>query len=375
MRVGLKIRGFLQRGLPHVTKRSPRLLSLAAVSALLVLSTYGCSDDKEPDGIIKPDGGKIEPNDDGGGSGGRTGVSTSRIGRNCVRDVDCGGQGLTCMLSTSDALGGGGPPGGYCVADCSEDATVCQDVDANSVCVRFSSGTTGGPAYCLEGCIVGPVPATSTKCHSRQDIACDDTGAPTPGEGFCRPTCRGDADCGTRKCDLGSGFCVDASEITGTLPIGSPCDPKPPEECAGACFPLTQDGEDGPGMCAALCSIGTFGCGNDPNSTDPPVAACLFALTDAPPGAGDLGLCGRLCDCDSDCLGTFQRVCRPFNDAEEEEASGHKGYCGGQFDPDTDEPNEHIACASDGGVPDSGTTPPKPDGGSGPAPVSDASAD
>jgi hypothetical protein len=357
-----------------VTKRSPAFLSLIAVSTLVVMSTYACSDTKEPKGGILDDheGGLIDPGDEGG-AGGRPGATASRIGRPCVRDVDCGGQGLTCMTAASSDLGGGGPAGGYCVADCSEDVAICQTLDPNSVCVRFSSGTVAGPAFCLEGCTVGQTTAVATsKCHNRLDAACDDTGAPTPGEGFCRPTCRGDFECGTRKCDLGSGFCVDASEITGTLPIGSPCDPSPPEECAGACFALTEDGADGPGMCAALCTLGSPGCGLDPNSTEIPNAACLFVLTDADGGTGDLGLCGRLCDCDDDCT-AYQRACRPWGDAASEEQSGFKGYCGGQFDANGAK-TEHIACTgrADAGKPDSGTV--VPDSG-GPAPVLDSGTD
>lgn len=374
MRVGPRFRGLLQRGLPHVTKRSPSFLSLVAVSALAVMSTYACADDKkELGGIVKdPDGGRIEPGDDGG-TGGRPGAGASRIGRTCLRDVDCGGQGLTCLLPSSDALGGGGPAGGYCVADCSDDPEACSKLDANSVCVRFSSdaGSTGGPSYCLEACTVGQTAAAASKCHQREDVACDDTGGSVPGDGFCRPTCRGDFDCGTRKCDLGSGFCVDAADITGTLPIGAPCDPSPPEECAGACFALTDKGADGPGMCAALCTLGTFGCGLDPNSTDLPNAACLFGLTDADPGVGDLGLCGKLCDCDADCPAEG-RACRPWTDPADAEASGFKGYCGGKVDANGD-PTVHIACESDGGAPDSG--PPvitQPDSGGVPPAPTDA---
>jgi hypothetical protein len=361
-----------------VTTRFPAFFSLVAVSTLVVMSTYACSSDsKKPPGIIEDnEGGLIEPRDDGG-TGGRPGATTTRIGRNCVRDVDCGGQGLRCMTPASTDLGGGGPPGGYCVADCSDDPAACRDIDPNSVCVRFSaSATTAGPAFCVEACTVGQTAAATDKCHGRQDVACDEftveEGEPLTGEGFCRPTCRGDFDCGTRKCDLGSGFCVDASDITGTLPIGSPCDPSPPEECAGACFALTEARADGPGMCAALCSLGSPGCGIDPNSNDLPSAACLFGLTDSEPGLGDLGLCGRLCNDDCDCT-AFERVCRPWTDPADEEASGFKGYCGGQFDANR-KPSVHLACA-DAGTPDSGTTTTTTTDAGRPGPVSDAAAD
>lgn len=354
--------------------RSFRFLSLLAVSTLAVMSTYACSDssDDKPGGGLLGDGGQIGPEDDSG-TGGRPGA-TSRIGGKCLRDADCGGQGLVCMTADSSDLGGGGPPGGLCVADCAGEPEACQRLDPNSVCVRFTSSMTG-PAYCLEGCTVGATASASAKCHDRQDMACDDSGGSTPGDGFCRPTCRNDDDCPDRKCDLSSGFCVDASEITGTLPIGSPCDPDAdPDPCNGLCLPL-EEGENPPGMCGALCSLGNVGCGIDVNATELPNVACLFAATTADDAdLGDLGLCGRLCNCDDDCP-AYQRVCRPWPNPADEEASGFKGYCGGAVDVNGD-PTEHIACTGRpdaGGTPDSGGSG-TPDSG-GPPPVSDASAD
>lgn len=278
------------------------------------------------------------------GSGGRLGTgggpgAGNVIGRACARDIDCGGSAV-CLTSTSTTLGGGGPPNGYCAVDCSADVNACAAVDPNAVCVRFATGASA-PAFCLEGCTVGRQVQPPVKCHDRPDVACDDTGAPSPGEGFCRPTCRNDADCGVRRCDLASGFCVSEPLPAGALAIGSPCDPSAAtEQCAGVCLALTEE-TNGPGMCAGLCTLGAVGCGAPSSGGAPPGAACLFPLTEAEPDVGDLGICGKLCNCDDECP-AYQRVCRPFSPADAD-AAGFLGYCGGAVDANGN-PTEHLAC-------------------------------
>jgi hypothetical protein len=54
-------------------------------------------------------------------------------------------------------------------------------------------------------------------------------------------------------------------------------------------------------LCTTLCTIGKPGsCGEDPNASGPPKAACVlkFASNET---EGDLGECAELCDCDKDC--------------------------------------------------------------------------
>jgi hypothetical protein len=296
-------------------------------------------DDKSHWGIC--DCGATNPLRDGGqgsgGSSGTTGTTGKPIGRACRVDADCGGNKVFCLSSASNATGLGGPANGLCVVDCATDATACTSVDPLSVCVSFSSA--GGPAYCLEGCTVGPSGGTA-KCHDRPDFACDDSTGPGGGDGICVPVCRGDFDCGGRKCDLGSGFCNDAPAVSGTLPLGSDCDPSAvTTTCAGVCVPLDSSGKAG--MCSGLCSLGTVGCGDDPSSTAPLHAECLFDATALGLGStGDIGLCGVLCDCDSECTASG-RVCRPVP-AADQGVSGRAGYCGGAVDP-TGAPNDHIA--------------------------------
>ncbi|HEV8246850.1 MAG TPA: hypothetical protein VGP93_13825, partial [Polyangiaceae bacterium] len=80
------------------------------------------------------------------------------------------------------------------------------------------------------------------------------------------------------------------------------------------------------GACSAFCNLGSvYGCGFD--GTGQADAACLFATVIAPdPGAGDVGLCGQLCDCNSDC-GTPGDYCAPLGVPDLETLWQRAGYC------------------------------------------------
>jgi hypothetical protein len=276
-----------------------------------------------------------------GGSGG-TPPATGMVGAECHTNADCGEAALTCLTTTGRGMFNGGPAGGLCVADCAVDSSVCATIDPSSTCVEITGSNTSA-AYCLEACTIAVDP--SGKCHGREDLACDD-GNSTTGDGFCRPACRNDADCGTRVCNFGNGVCVDASAITGTLPIGSPCDPSATTDpCAGLCVALTDD-DAGPGVCGGLCTLGVVGCGTDEDAPGTPQASCLFGFTTSDGDVGDLGLCGQLCDCDADCT-AYQRVCRPF-DADEAQDVGRPGYCGGVNDS-TGNVADHLSCGPSAG--------------------------
>jgi hypothetical protein len=321
--------------------------AVGSIGSMLLGITKGCGTTESPGGRLLPTeggtGGAPGITDSGG-----TGSSRTPIGRACLKDADCGGRGIICLASTSKDLLGGGPPNGMCVIDCSADETLC---DASSLCIGFQSTST---AFCMQRCSVGPTQTGDEKCHSRKDVACDDS----PGVGFCRPVCRNDRDCGTRKCDLGSGFCRDAVDLTGTLAIGSPCDPNAAvDKCLGSCVPLTSPDAGlvsggRPGMCAGFCTIGGLGCGSDTSAQGALPAACLFDGTNQGGDVGDIGLCGQLCDCNDECK-AYQRTCRPFPSAEQQ-GFGRKGYCGGVTDSTTGKPAENLPC---------GTVPPTPDSG------------
>jgi hypothetical protein len=276
-----------------------------------------------------------------GGGGGAAGGS--RFGRPCRADPDCGGGGVVCLTSGSSDLAGEGPANGLCVVDCAAGGpAACAPIDPNALCVAFS----GGAAYCMEPCTVGPVPRGGDKCHGRLDVACDDGSGTAPGDGFCRPLCRGDFDCAGRRCDLASGFCGDPGTV-GALPIGSVCDPQSATEpCSGSCSPVGGTSASS-GTCQGLCSLGGPGCGAAPGSSAPASVACLFDGTAAGAGdVGDIGLCAALCDCDSDCQ-LVTRVCRPFSSAALRAGYGRAGYCTDAVSR-SGAPVPHAPCADAG---------------------------
>jgi hypothetical protein len=250
-----------------------------------------------------------------GGDGG-----SSPLGTACTSNTDCT-AGFTCLKTSDNIVPGSGPPNGICTTDCSASAaaqSLCTSYDG--ICVRFSETST--KSYCLESCTTGEVPIPNSKCHGREDMVC----ASLLPSGFgCIPLCATDADCGSRKCDLGTGLCTDF--VTPGAPIGSNCSAD--TDCAGAiCYPfVTSDAAVSPGVCSAACRIGTIeGCGfrTSPLDAGPPVGACLLGPTAS--GPGDMGICAQLCDTVNDCATQDRRwTCVP--DADVRAAFGHAGYC------------------------------------------------
>jgi hypothetical protein len=264
----------------------------------------------------------------------------SAVGRRCVSDSDCPG-GLSCLTSESDDYLGGGPANGYCTAPCTTDLD-CMAFDAHGICL----GTSDAVAYCVQSCTPGEVGLGEVKCQDRSDVGCDTVG----GESFCRPVCRSDSDCcsvedgedcASReniRCDLGVGVCV--SEAAEGKAIGEDCHPEAETNgCAsGMCLLLAE----GYGICSALCSVGTVGCGSDSTTpSDPGEPLCLDVFGGS---LGDVGRCGQRCDCDGDCLHS-DGVCwgGPFGeDPDGKELWGTQGLCTNSGFADTANAEERV---------------------------------
>jgi len=279
---------------------------------------------------------------------------THAVGKACAKDADCA-SGLVCLTAATDSLGAGGPPGGLCTVSCAKNGqTDCNGVDTGSVC---ASDPNGNSSYCYETCAFGVAAGAAPKCHDRLDVACAPT--QTGVGGICAPTCRGDFDCSGRVCDPTTGLC--ANSVTGTLPVGSACDPNASTtSCIGGCETLgsgapTRDNS----FCTSTCAFGRAGgCGQSPTVSGPLPVACVFKFS-ATEFDGDLGECGQLCDCDSDCRNPGF-VC---NENALAESAGHPGACVPRltFDGVTAGmpcgEGSHSEMASDGGKLADGATP------------------
>jgi hypothetical protein len=251
-----------------------------------------------------------------GGAGGGSG--SGALGSTCNATSNCQ-AGLVCMTPTDDLATGAGSPSGICTVECtSAPATACAPFAGT--CVGFE---VGGKAFCMENCMAGvAATALNMKCHLRQDTAC----ATLNMGSACVPICTDDAECGTRKCNPGSGLC-EATKMAGA-PLGASC--MVDADCAGFfCLPFTAgDGGPAPGACSEFCRFGNTmsGCSFRINALDagPPVGACLY--TSSIGNIGDLGACGQLCDVPGDCLATFP-LYTCVQDPTIKRIFGH-GYCG-----------------------------------------------
>ncbi len=259
----------------------------------------------EPDEICLPD---CPPS---GGSGGSASEAIRpALGAPCETDEECP-TGALCLSDSDTGFFGGGIPSGMCVAECSEDASRCEDFQ-HAVCVDTASEDGGAEAYCFPACAYGVVDAD--KCGQRTNIACDSLSL---GEdaGFCRPFCLSDEDCPGRACDRRLGVCMETSVVDDDF--GLPCSPDENETgCTGLCVSLSDDYA----VCSHACVFGTI---DSCSSAGPTSALCAFA---APGGSiGDLGYCGELCDCNDDCSHP-KSVCDPFTEATRE-LLGRAGVC------------------------------------------------
>lgn len=239
------------------------------------------------------------------------------IGGPCDEDGDCP-EPAFCLGPTGAKLFGGGAPSGVCVADCTEDASAC-DAFRGAACID-TSPVADGPGttrLCLERCEFAGADLEQ-KCHRRVDVACEELEG-SDGEGFCRPLCSVDAECGDRRCDRRLGVCRSAELVTPDTRFGSECDAEAEEPgCVGVCLEL----DDALAVCSHRC---VFGSADDCAALgeDQP-SACQFV---SPGGTiGDIGYCGELCDCNDECTAP-SAICAAFADATLENVFGHLGSC------------------------------------------------
>jgi hypothetical protein len=279
----------------------------------------------------------------GGSSGTGGNLATDSLGESCDADADCGPN-LICLAS--DALDGSGPARGLCTKPCAADAE-CRALAAGAYCIGFGNDAN----YCVEGCLLGTL--DTPKCRERPELACSVIGA-IPGAVSCLdvndcrtgqlcetttnlcsdavtgcvPMCGANSDCASNQyCDFATGLCV--SNRPQGLPLGSLCVPPAssgdPDPCNGFCQPGTDPTE---GQCTALCSFNPAftGCGWDGTGTAN--MGCLFAtvLSSSDVAPGDVGICGALCDCNTDCRlpGTF---CVDESGGSIEDIWNRNGYC------------------------------------------------
>ena len=245
--------------------------------------------------------------------GGGVGGGSAALGRACVSDAECGPN-LFCLGPNNKNWA---PARGLCTTQCPATGAGCEGIAPGARCAALGP-PQAQEFYCLEGCQPGPPGAQSfdpNKCHGRQEVACTEQAA---GGRLCQPTCNGNLDCPSGySCNPKLGLCTQAA--ASGKPIGAACNND--QQCRGTCL-----GGLGQPSCVEPCTIGAIpSCGWSGPGT-PAEAFCLFvAGSFANVGVGDAGLCGKLCDCDDDCLPSQQ--CEGFGDPQSEQIFMKKGYC------------------------------------------------
>jgi len=187
--------------------------------------------------------------------------------------------------------------------------------------------------------------STETECNRdaecEEGALCFESSNSNASEGLCMKVeplcvfrCGGDFDCeGEAKCNPASGRCEAAVELGARF--GEACG-SGADECAGHCVQVDDDRWE----CEEQCRVGAAsGCG-EAVLEDSNAACAYFAFDlddiDVEQGAGDAGVCARLCDCDGDCPGDQLCLADGFN--------GYRGVCTGGLEPE----DSLGACAADG---------------------------
>jgi hypothetical protein len=236
------------------------------------------------------------------------------------------------VTAASGHFAGAGPAKGLCTVSCAASNSVCNAFGTSAVCHDIA----GGESFCFEGCAFGP-PSLNVfdpnKCHGRPEMACSPlVGASGQIAAVCLPSCNSDADCGGGLfCHPSDGLCrlaKPAGKPTGESCLGPDAGTG---ECQGMCLPMESTSGTAANVCSASCTLGALpACGWDgPTSGQPAPAGCLFVpsqvIDNGGAGVGDIGYCGRFCNCNDDCAPGL--VCESFGDPQLESFYQKKGYC------------------------------------------------
>jgi hypothetical protein len=236
--------------------------------------------------------------------------ASTRLGGACVSSAQCP-EGAVCLDPASSSWFGGAPPAGICAADCSVDASLCDNYEA-SVCITAGSGNS----FCMPSCSVSAIPSDSSSCSAVPHSACD----VLPGQetGFCRPFCMLDGDCASGLCDRRYGNCVSETPAA-SVSFGQRCSPDA-LTCNGVCLQLSP----GNYVCSNRCVFGSTSECAGTTSTDR-LGACAYASSSAA-AKGSLGYCAALCDCNDDCAASGF-VCEAFSSQATAKTLTHQGMC------------------------------------------------
>jgi hypothetical protein len=265
-----------------------------------------------------------------------TGNEPEPLGTSCSEDSDCP-KGAICLTTESTSWLGGAPTEGLCVANCSEDDSVC-DHFAGATCVESNRQTDSNDsnvstALCLPNCSPDNGSLDEPACEATPGSLCEPLSA--DGTGVCRPVCNFDEQCASGHCDRQWSVCV-AKETHYEVAFGTNCDPDA-STCDGVCLTLST----GYSVCSHRCRFGSAEeCGS--SSASGLTAVCAFAAPDG--GLGDLGYCAELCDCDDDCSHK-DFVCEAFPNASLRTDLGHQGICTAPVDS-IGETHEGTVCTT-----------------------------
>jgi hypothetical protein len=307
-----------KRGWGRATWRAALVLGAA------VASTWACTSGDDAAAPVA-DGG-VPPSDAQTGDESTPEVLGS-LGAKCTSDANCE-SGLVCWREGVEERF---PANGLCSKTCT-DSTDCAAVKPGAICFKRGAGPLEG-SWCGEPCVLGPgtLPSlrsgpNASKCHGRDDMACQAYGGPA-----CGPSCNDDAQCGPGARCIGSTGLCSKTESTPWDQVGSA---KPDGgSCGLGLYPVNVPNGV---LCGAMCTLGVVptcqwtGAG-------PATHACVFRPTTQ--GAGDRGFCGRLCDCTDDCPASLYCTAMPPSWAAE---TGRKGVCGGT--------GAEQPCAADSGT-------------------------